>query len=135
MRAGYWRDWRAAHPAYQERERERSRARRARGRDRTAEYARTAARRAARPPPEPLAPLFPELRHGSAVEWWDEALAADLEQERALAELEGRDADAAVAAYRTRELVWARITAPLEVDAADGRHAGVGSARQVAALA
>jgi hypothetical protein len=37
----------------------------------------------------------------------------DLRQEYALAELEGRDPDKAVAAYRTRELEWQRFRLPL----------------------
>lgn len=58
--------------------------------------------------------MHPHLYHGQHVSWWSEELACDLEQERALAELEGRDPDAAVRAYRAREYGWSYATLPLE---------------------
>ena len=114
----YWRRWRAAHPTYRSREAERTRQRRLsvpRG-DRSAEYrrlnVRRAAQRAAQRLPE-LAPLFPDLVRGARIAFWEEELAADLRQEAALAELEGRDAGEAVAAYRAREMAWRLVCAPL----------------------
>lgn len=45
--------------------------------------------------------------------FWEDELRMDLAQEAALAELEGRDPAAAVAAYRRRELSWRSLTAPI----------------------
>jgi hypothetical protein len=75
--------------------------------DRRREYARRASR--ARPVPE----LFPEVRAGSRVSFWEDELRMDLCQEAVLAELEGRDPVAAVTAYRARETAWRRLTCPL----------------------
>ena len=50
---------------------------------------------------------------GARLSFWNDELAMDLEQERALATLEGRDPDQAARAYRVRETLWASITAPL----------------------
>jgi hypothetical protein len=47
------------------------------------------------------------------VSWWHTELAMDLEQERELARLEGRDPEDAVARYRARELRWFNLTVPL----------------------
>jgi hypothetical protein len=47
------------------------------------------------------------------VSFWDDELRMDLHQERALAVLEHRDPDAAVGAYRSRELAWRAMTVPL----------------------
>jgi hypothetical protein len=82
------------------------------GRDRTAEYAARAARRG--PALPDLAPLFPHLRRGAVLAFRDEELRMDLEQERALAELEGRDPDAAAAAYARRERAWSALTTELD---------------------
>lgn len=109
----YWRAWRAAHPEYRRREVERSRRRKlelGRG-DRRAEYARRRSRAAA--DATPLAPLYPDLVRGAVVSFVRDELRMDLAQERALAELEGRDPDQAVAKYRGREHAWIRMTIPL----------------------
>lgn len=76
--------------------------------DRSAEYAR---RRPRAIPPLPL--LMPELQHGAKVAFWEDELRLDLAQEASLAELDGRDPAAAVAAYRARETSWRAHTAPL----------------------
>lgn len=112
--AAYWRRYRAEHPAYRERD---NAARRHRHRgDRSAEYAKLRARRAAERAarqPEPLAPLYPELNHGATMAYWHDELRMDLAQERALAEHEGRDPAEAVRAYRAREMAWWALTVPL----------------------
>jgi hypothetical protein len=54
----------------------------------------------------PLLPLYPELRSGTRLSFWEDELRMDLAQERALAEMEGRDPDEAVRAYRSRERRW-----------------------------
>jgi hypothetical protein len=56
---------------------------------------------------------MPELQHGTSVAFWEDELRLDLYQERQLAILEGRDPDAAAAAYRARETNWRGHTAPL----------------------
>ena len=48
--------------------------------------------------------MFPA--RGVRVAFWDDELDADLRQEAALAELEGRDPDEAVKAYAARERSW-----------------------------
>lgn len=64
---------------------------------------------------EPLPPIYPELNRGTSISFWEDELRMDLAQERALAELEGRNPVAAAKAYWTRENVWIRITCqPLE---------------------
>lgn len=106
----YWKKWRAEHPEYAARQNELRRARRAingRG-NRAVEYAKRASRAVLKPPL-----LFPQLRHGTLVSYWDEELRMDLEQERALAVLEGRDPDKAAKEYRARETKFSRLTAPL----------------------
>ena len=50
--------------------------------------------------------LFPHLQAGKALSFWEDELRLDLEQERVLAELEGRDPSEAVRAYRARERGW-----------------------------
>jgi hypothetical protein len=103
----YFRNWRAAHPAYRARETAAKRERRrlfGRG-DRSVEYARRNASRQ-HAPAEPLPALFPDLVRGNRIAFWEEELAADLRQEAALAVLEGRDPEEAVRAYRARERGW-----------------------------
>lgn len=110
--AAYYRRWRAAHPAYRTREAARSAASRlinGRG-NRRHEYHNRNEQRHHDQPTEALPPLFPDLARGTTLEFWDEALAADLRQEAALAELEGRDPRKAVLAYRYRERRWLMIT-------------------------
>jgi hypothetical protein len=58
-----------------------------------------------------LEPLFPS--RGVRVAFWTDELAADLRQEAALAELEGRDPTEAVRAYAARERSWWHHIAPL----------------------
>lgn len=116
----YFRKYRASHPEYAARDRARRRAARyaraPRG-DRSAEYAkRNAARSGSHRDPLPL--LYPELQHGNAISFWEDELRIDIEQERWLARLEGRDEDAAVKACRRRELAWRSVTAPLIEEAA-----------------
>lgn len=103
--AAYYREWRAAHPEYAKRQNELRNARRKRnGRgDRSKEYAQ---RSRVRVDTTPLPPLYPELQHGKALSFWDDELRMDLAQERALAELEGRDPDEAVKVYAVREGSW-----------------------------
>ena len=103
----YFRKYRAAHPEYAERDRayRRQRKTRAPRPDRTAEYAKRNAQRMTTPY-EPLPLLYPHLQYGKAVAFWDDELRLDLEQERALAEWEGRDPAEAVRAYRARERNW-----------------------------
>jgi hypothetical protein len=108
MSAAWWRDYRRRNG---ERVNAQLRARRSRGRnrgDRSREYA----KRPTRANPRPT-PLYPHLKHGSTVSWWHTELAMDLEQERELARLEGRDPEDAVARYRARELRWFNLTVPL----------------------
>ena len=118
MTPEYWRDYRKRN---RDKINARDRARRARGRDRgdrSAEYAkRNAERAAARPNIEPLPVLYPELNHGTSIAFWHDELRMDLAQERILAELEGRDPDEAVRAYTARENAWDHMTNPL-LDAA-----------------
>lgn len=117
----YWRRWRAEHPDYRARQTEIRRQRRLRvGRgDRTEEYRRRAAKRPKAE--EPLGPLFPDLVRGATLAFWNEELAADLRQERSLAELEGRDPEEAARAYRLRETLWTAMTAPLLEEVLDER--------------
>ena len=61
--------------------------------------------------------LMPELQHGVRVAFWEDELKLDLVQEGRLAELEGRDPAAAVAAYRVRETNWRAHIVPLTVAA------------------
>jgi hypothetical protein len=56
---------------------------------------------------------MPELQRGARVAFWDDELRLDLAQEARLAELEGRDPIAAIAAYRGRELAWRAMTCPV----------------------
>ena len=110
----YFRKYRAAHPEYAARDRARNRvrkAKRSRG-DRSAEYAKRNAQRS-KPVHEPLPQLYPELNSGKAIAFWEDELRMDLAQERALAELEGRDPDRAAAEYRGREINWFRHTVPI----------------------
>lgn len=82
---------------------------------RAVEYAnRNAKRRAVRT--EPLPALFPDLRHGARVSFWEDELRMDLRQEETLAMLEGRDPKVAVAAYRSRETSWRAHTRPISVE-------------------
>lgn len=108
--AEYWRD-------YRRRNRERLNAqlaerRRRNGRgDRTAERAAENARRRARHQasrPEPLPMLHPHLKQGTVVEFWDEALRHDIEQEKELALLEGRCPKKAAARYRAENLKFSK---------------------------
>lgn len=111
----YWKKYRAAHPEYRQREIARVRRhKQTHGRgDRHAEYARYYARTVVQKPThEPLPVLFPGLVRGTSVSFWEDELRMDLEQERALALLEGRDPDAAIVAYRKREVSerWRGVT-------------------------
>jgi hypothetical protein len=115
--AAYWRTYRAAHRerlCAQQRERRQAKPR-VRG-DRSAEYARRRSR--ACPVPD-LPALFPHIRHGAVLSFWEEELRMDLEQERALATLEGRCPDAAARLYRSRETAWHHVTAPFLLDGLD----------------
>lgn len=123
--------WAAAHPerALEAKRRWRRRQRRARRRraygtrwrrlnptywtDRRGTTGRARRVAAPRPSREPLAPLFPHLQRGSSLAFWEDELRMDLEQERALAELEGRDPARAAAEYRAREKGWQIVTTPL----------------------
>lgn len=87
-------------------------------RDYTAEYARNRERHPAGPAADPLPLLMPELQRGARLAFWEDELRLDLAQEARLAELEGRDPAAAIAAYRARETNWRAHTAPLEAWAA-----------------
>lgn len=109
----YWRKYRAAHPEYQERERTRLRNRDRTGRDRSKEYAKRPSRALA-----PLPVLYPDLRRGQVVSFWEDELCMDLAQEAALAALEGADVKERVRAYRAREQNWWAHRAPLIEEAA-----------------
>jgi hypothetical protein len=61
----------------------------------------------------PLPLLLPDLQHGARVAFWEDELRLDLHQEARLAELEGRDPGAAIAAYRARETSWRAHMAPM----------------------
>jgi hypothetical protein len=132
--AAYFRAWRLAHPDYQARERARAAARRAtvpRG-DRSAEYARrTAARRAAREAAQDAVtrpfhghPVLDQARevvgprNGALVALVD-PLWDDLVMTAALAILERTEPAQAVSRYRSAELAWGRVTAPLMGDPRD----------------
>jgi hypothetical protein len=112
--AAYYRAWRAAHSVYRKRQPGLHRARRAvmtteeRQRDRGV-YKPI-------PPAEPLALLLPMLQHGVEISFWEDELRLDLAQEARLAECEGRDPGAAVAAYRRREIAWRHHTCPFLLD-------------------
>lgn len=69
---------------------------------------------------EPLPMLYPHLQRGTAVSFWEDELRLDLEQEAALARLEGRCPVEAVRKYRAREAAWSRITGPLIYDQPEG---------------
>jgi hypothetical protein len=62
---------------------------------------------------EPLPELFPDLVRGAVLMFREEAIDADVRQERELAKLEGRDPDEAERRYRSTELAWVRLTLPL----------------------
>lgn len=104
MSAEYWRKYRARN-----RERINAQQRAARSKGRVRNRSREYARRASRAVP-PLAPIYPELRRGAKLAFREEELAMDVEQERALAEVEGRDPNEAARAYRARERAWIRLT-------------------------
>ena len=109
-KAGYYSDWRAAHLEYRERQRVLRKIRRrlyGRG-DRSDEYAKACVKRAkqVKTPYEPLPLLMPHLQRGVHISFWEDELRLDLAQERALAELEGRDPEQAAAAYHARESNW-----------------------------
>jgi hypothetical protein len=110
----YFRKYRASHPEYAARDRARSRTRKTKRTrvDRTAEYAKRNAKRGSRAM-GPLPVLFPHIVHGTRLSFWQDELKMDLEQERELALLEGRDPVEAVRAYRRRETNWFLITGPL----------------------
>ena len=82
-------------------------------RDYQAEYARSLELHPSVVAAPPLPILMPELQRGARVAFWEDELKLDLAQEGRLAELEGRDPAAAIAAYRARELSWLAHTAPL----------------------
>lgn len=99
----YWRKWRAEHPEYRERQTRLKRERRyKKGRgDRTKEYQNRPSR--AKPRVEPL---FPQLRRGVVLSFWNDELKMDLAQERELAILEGKDPEAVCKEYEQRETEW-----------------------------
>jgi len=103
----YFKKYRASHPEYAARDRARRNLRRyAHGpRDRSAEYARRNALRN-HAPAEPLQQLYPDLNHGTSVAFWEDELRMDIEQEKILAVLEGKDPEKAAKTYATRELAW-----------------------------
>jgi hypothetical protein len=102
----YFKKYRASHPDYAARDRAQRRARKTRSPrgDRSAEYARRNAKRGTTS--EPLPMLYPHLQVGKTIAFWEDELRLDLEQERVLAELEGRDPVQAVHSYRARERGW-----------------------------
>ena len=115
--ADYWRQWRAAHPAYRERERERGRARRRAG------YRSPATRRArviAEPilvEAHPLLAWAQELaaglvREDRRVQFSDE-LFPDVVSEILLARLERQDPVARATAWLRSERSWRHHLAPL----------------------
>jgi hypothetical protein len=110
MSAEWWRAYRAKRrEAIRAQDRERNRRRRANGReDRTTEYRNRPSRAV---PPLPV--LFPEIRRGQGVSFWEDELRMDLQQEAALAVCEGRDPEDAVALYRSREMAWRSMTVSL----------------------
>ena len=59
-------------------------------------------------------PGLETVSRGLKVAFWHEELVLDLAQERELARLEGRDPEAAVTAYRRRELDWRSRTVVLQ---------------------
>jgi hypothetical protein len=60
---------------------------------------------------EDLPELYPELRRGHGISFWDDELRMDLAQERELAKLERRAGR--VKEYLAREIAWKRMTVPL----------------------
>ena|SRR4249920_1455017 len=114
MSAEWWREYRSKNRDRINAQAAARRKQKPRVRNRAEEYAKK------RKPPEiPLEPLFPQIRHGGAISFWDEELNMDLAQEAELAKLQGRDPVVACRAYRAREYRWFRITAPLvELDGA-----------------
>jgi len=81
--------------------------------DRSAEYAKRNAARLGTGAAGELPLLMPELQVGRRIAFWEDELRLDLAQEARLAELEGRDPAAAIAAYRAREINWLAHIAPL----------------------
>jgi hypothetical protein len=131
VRADYWREWRAAHPAYRRREVARSATRRKlRGReDRSAEYRSQARRRAAVreleaiPPLHVGHPIFEAARElvgppRSGLTVFLDPLHEDLLSEAVVAIVAGEDAAAAVRRFRAREHGWRRVTAPIVAEVA-----------------
>jgi len=119
--AEYYRRWRLEHPDYHakwrgervEEERERIKRWRADNPDKVREQKRRWRKRRPRPEPVELPVLYADLRHGQVISLWRDELAMDLEQERVLAELEGRDPEEAVRAYRAKEYAFERMTMPI----------------------
>ena len=62
---------------------------------------------------------MPTLQRGVAVSFWDDELRLDLAQEAWLAALEGREPEAAVQAYRRREIGCRYHTCPFKLDGID----------------
>jgi len=118
--AAYFRDWRAAHPAYRTRQNAlRSERRRKLGRsDRTMEYAKRPSR-AIDVSPMPFLhqghPLFDQARavvgpERTALTVLADPLYDDLISVATLAILQGRDAREDVRRFRATEMSWRRIT-------------------------
>jgi hypothetical protein len=113
----YWRQWRAAHPAYRERERERARARRRAG------YRSPKTRRAREvvepieAPSHPLLTWAQELAAGIVHEdrrtRLSDELYADIVGEILLARLERQDPVARATAWLRAERSWRHHLAPL----------------------
>lgn len=114
--AAYYRAWRAAHPGYAKRQTEIKRKRRAsHGReDRTKEFAN---RKSKAGSSEPIPQLYEEVRNGRGVSFLQDEMRMDMEQEKALALIEGRDPAEAARAYRMKEAAWIfRSAAPFYED-------------------
>ena len=113
----YWRQWRAAHPAYRERERERARARRRAGyRSPKTRRARLAAEPIA-VPTHPLLTWAQELASGIVREdgrtRLSDELYPDVVGEILLAKLERQDPVARASAWLRTERSWRHHLAPL----------------------
>jgi hypothetical protein len=114
--AEYWREYRRKN---KERLREYNRERRKQPKvkaQRVQQEIRRRARRRGELDTSPLPSLHPHLKPpspGKEYIFWSEDLMHDLEQERELARLEGRDPDEAARRYRNRELLYHRETTRL----------------------
>jgi len=108
----YWQKYRATHPEYVARQKLlRAQRRKKTSRNRASEYANRPSRAI-----QKLRPLFEDLLQGTALSFWRDELRMDLRQEKALAELEGKDVTKALRAYQRRETEWHRVTTHLFED-------------------